>query len=241
MKALPFRRCFIVVGLCATHIGFAEARADSAPNDLAVTAPADAAPTVAKISLPHDLRQILVRDGSGFATVPIAQVAQTGATSTVIQVVNRADQLKDAPTLTQVRAAYGGIYPYIVVRSRYPYVVVSQQLDVLIVGVQAPEQVVVTPSPPLTLVPRPDGTLVAQPAATPAVQVVQVVNRIDPKTTLPPGVPADVLKKNDLGGLGSSREPTWEPNRRRAFEITSQHTVEDAAGTGYRVFQVEIR
>lgn len=194
-----------------------------------------------QLVIPHDLRQVLMRKKRKFTAVPVAQVAQTGATSTVIQVVTRGDQLKERGTLAHVRAAYGGIYPYVVVHSQSPFVVVSQEGDILVVGIESPERVVFTPAPPSTLVRARDGTFVAQPTAAPNLQVFQVVGRVDADVTLPPGVPKDLLRKEDFTGTGSRLEPTWALNHRIAFEVTSQFAVVGAENGRVRVFQVEVK
>jgi hypothetical protein len=197
---------------------------------------------VESLVLPPDLRQILIRRENSLVAVPLAQVAQQVSNTTVIEIVTRGDQVRSEKLLSKVRSSYGGIYPYVVVKSSdYSYLIVSQENDVLVVGLKNPERTVVTPPPQLVLVPKPDGSLVAQPTAAPTLQVLKFVGRIDPATELPPGVPQNILKKFDFTGPGSTKEPFFEPNRRLAFEITNQHKVLASDGEPYRVFQYNVR
>lgn len=194
-----------------------------------------------KVSVPSDLTQYLVKENGRLLAVPTAAPEVTGSAVVVVEEPQQVSQIEE---YRKVRAAYGGKYPYLVVKSREPYVVISQDDDVLVVGTPDPRRVIVASDTWLRLDrPKKGGPIGRKFGPTP-VDVTYVQGRLDVGLALPPGVPDDLLSKRDLHGPNSNVEATYEVNRKRVIRLVGQTTyrdVRDAAGTRYEIYRVILK
>jgi hypothetical protein len=194
-----------------------------------------------KISVPNDLNQYLVKENGRLVAVPTAAPEVTGS---AVVVVEEPQQLSLIEEYRKVRAAYGGKYPYLVVRSRESYIVISQDDDVLVVGTPDPRRVIVASDTWLRVDRREKGGLIGRKMAPVPVDVTYVQGRLEVGLVLPPGVPDDLLSKRDLHGPSSSVEATYEVNRKRVIRLGGQTTyrdIRDAAGIRYEVYRVILK
>jgi hypothetical protein len=194
----------------------------------------------ALIAVPAPVVQYIANEpGVGLAAVPYSPFQ--GTSQTVIQTVPRSGFSTYQPTLAKyktIRASYGGIYPYTVVKARDPFVIVDQDNDVLVVGDSNPKRAVINQNPGWII--QNQGSVpvvVPNPNAAP-VTVLYVQDRLDLAVVVPPGVPGDVVKRLDLYHFqGSKVEPTYSPNGKYAYPITQ--TVSNGTET-FQVYRVNL-
>ena len=194
------------------------------------------------VVLPSELTQYIAPINGTLTAVPYSQLSASGGQSTSIQIVQSPGNLRHIPKYLEIRQRYGGVYPYVVVKSRKPYVVISQDCDVLVIGLTEPKRAMVPRSPSLRLIPQSDGTAIATPVEREPVNVIYVQDRLDLAVQLPPGVPSDLLKRQDLYRYeGSTHEPTWEVNQVRSFIVSRNYLAQDEAGKPIDVFKVVLK
>jgi len=194
------------------------------------------------VNLPGELTQYIASINGTLTAVPYSPLSASGGQSTSIQIVQSPGTLRHIPKYVEIRQRFGGIYPYVVVKSRSPYVVISQDGDVLVIGLTEPKRAMVSRSPSLRLIPQSDGSAIATPVEREPVNVIYVQDRLDLAVQLPPGVPSDLLKKQDLyRHEGSTHEPTWEVNQVRAFIVSRNYIAKDEAGNPIDVFKVVLK
>lgn len=191
-------------------------------------------------SVPNDLTQYLVKEKDRLLAVPIAEPALTGS----MVVVEQPQQISKIEEYRKVRAAYGGKYPYLVVKSREPYIVISQDDDVLVVGTPDPRRVIVASDTWLRLDHLKKGGPIGRKLGPTPVDITYVQGRLEVGLVLPPGVPDDLLTKRDLYGPESDQEAAYEVNRKRGIRLNGQkkyRDVRDAAGTCYEIYRVILK
>ena len=173
------------------------------------------------LRLPADLTQYLVQDGKRFVAVPLSLTATGGTQTTEIKIVTAPAQERFIKNYVKVRERYAGRYPYLVVKSYRPYIIVNQDDDILVVGLTDPQRAVVSEQIGFRIENLPGGNFVVSPQHQAPVNVVYLKNRLDVAITLPPGLPPDLLKREDMTGPESAREATYEVNRKKAFSLNA--------------------
>jgi type II secretory pathway pseudopilin PulG len=190
------------------------------------------------IAIPAPVVQYLANTPAGLLAIPYQPFG--GAGSTIIQ-VNPIKDPSNLPQYEQIRASYGGIYPYTVVNAREPFVIVSQTNDIVVIGRPNPQRVVVQQNPAYTVVNGPNGTPVVVPSHQgPPTNIIYFQGRIDVGVQLAPGVPPTILRKIDpFNHDQSTIEAVYQPNQKYAF--SRGRYAQGGDGLSYRIFQVNLR
>ena len=169
----------------------------------AVGASAAILPAEQALQVPEPARQYLLRSQQQFQTVPVCDYAGPLQTIAVVNAPFTQDRLTKAQ---RIKLSYGGQHPYTVVLSREPFVIINESNDLLIIGEPAAEAIILDPRD----LPSQQNCYFPRRTSNAPIHVVEAGTRLNAQFVPPPGVPTNVVEKQDV--FGPNSEPVWNPN-----------------------------